>query len=188
MPEKLAPDICVIGAGAAGLSAAAAPALFGVPTVLIEQGNMGGECLNDGCVPSKALLAAARRADHMRGDAFGVRASDVQVDFAKVQAHVQDVIASIAPVDAAERFRALGVRVIQGYARFTDRRTVTVGDAYAVRARRFVVATGARAAVPPSQCCSPRPPSICTCTWPRSPAPASAARTRSQPRVPSASE
>lgn len=149
MPEQLAPDICVIGAGAAGLSAAAAAALFGVPTVLIEQGNMGGECLNDGCVPSKALLAAARRADHMRGDAFGVRASDVQVDFAKVQAHVQDVIASIAPVDAAERFRALGVRVIQGYARFTDRRTVTVGDAYAVRARRFVVATGARAAVPP---------------------------------------
>ena len=150
MPEKLAPDICVIGAGAAGLSAAAAAALFGVPTVLIEQGKMGGECLNEGCVPSKGLVAAAKRAANMnRGHEFGVHAGDVRVDFAKVQAHVQDVIARIAPVDSAERFAALGVRVIKGHATFTDRRTVMVGDAYEVRARRFIVATGARAAVPP---------------------------------------
>lgn len=148
--ERITPDICVIGAGAAGLSVAAAAAAFGVPTVLIERGEMGGECLNTGCVPSKALLAAARHAAHMRhGDRFGVRPSDVQVDFARVQTHVRDVIERIAPADSAERYAALGVRVIKGEARFVDRRTVAVGEAYEIRARRFVVATGSRPAVPP---------------------------------------
>jgi pyruvate/2-oxoglutarate dehydrogenase complex dihydrolipoamide dehydrogenase (E3) component len=147
--ERLTPDICVIGAGAAGLSAAAAAAAFGVSIVLIERGEMGGECLHDGCVPSKALLAAAKRAAHMRSDAFGVHAGEVRVDFAKVQAHVQDIIAEIAPADSAERFAGLGVRVIRGYARFIDRRTVAVGDTHEIRARRFIVATGSKAAVPP---------------------------------------
>ena len=147
--ERITPDICVIGAGAAGLSVATAAAAFGVPTVLIERGAMGGECLNSGCVPSKALLAAAKHAAHMaHGHEFGVRATEIHVDFAKVQAHVQEVIASIAPTDSVERLTGLGVRVIKGHAKFIDRRTVSVGDVE-VRARRFIVATGSSPAVPP---------------------------------------
>src|SRR3569623_2374829 len=145
---RLTPDICVIGGGAAGLSVAAAAA-FGGSTVLVERHEMGGECLHDGCVPSKALLAAAKRAAQMRsGDAFGVHAAEVRVDFAKVQAHVQDVIAEIAPVDSVERFTGLGVRAIRGHAKFVDRRTVAVGETHESRARRFVIATGAKPAVP----------------------------------------
>ena len=147
--ERITPDICVIGAGAAGLSVAAAAAAFGVSTVLVERHEMGGECLNTGCVPSKALLAAAKRAAQMRGDAFGVHSTEVRVDFAKVQEHVQQVIAQIAPADSAERFAGLGVRVIRGTARFIDRRTVVVGDNHEIRARRFVIATGSKPAVPP---------------------------------------
>jgi len=146
--ETLTPDICVIGAGAAGLSVATAAAAFGVPVVLIERGAMGGECLNSGCVPSKALLAAAKRTAHMRGDAMGVRATEIHVDFAQVQAHVRDVIAAVAPTDSVERLTGLGVRVIKGHAKFIDRRTVSVGETE-VRARRFVIATGSTPAVPP---------------------------------------
>src|SRR5450755_2758754 len=119
MAETLKPDICVIGAGSGGLSVAAAAAAFGVPVVLVERHKMGGDCLNTGCVPSKALLAAARRAEIMRSAApFGVTAQAVDVDFAKVHDHVQRVIAAIAPTDSAERFAGLGVRVIQGHAKF----------------------------------------------------------------------
>lgn len=150
MPEKLLPDICVIGAGSGGLSVAAAAAIFGVSVVLIEKHKMGGDCLNTGCVPSKALLAAAKRAQFMRNSAaFGVAASAVNVDFDRVKDHVQRVIAAIAPNDSVERFVGLGVRVIQGHANFRDRNTVVVGDAYEIRARRFVIATGSRPAVPP---------------------------------------
>jgi pyruvate/2-oxoglutarate dehydrogenase complex dihydrolipoamide dehydrogenase (E3) component len=148
MAETLKPDICVIGGGSGGLSVAAAAAAFGVPCVLIERHKMGGDCLNTGCVPSKALLAAAKRAELARGAlAFGVTAS-LDVDFAKVHDHVQRVIAAIAPNDSVERFTGLGVQVIKGEAKFTDRRTVAVGD-YMIRARRFVIATGSTAAVPP---------------------------------------
>ena len=85
MAELITPDICVIGAGSGGLSVAAAAAAFGVPVVLIEKGRMGGECLNSGCVPSKALIAAARRAHGVTGlDAFGITASAPQIDFARV--------------------------------------------------------------------------------------------------------
>src|SRR5579875_1450779 len=119
--ERISPDICVIGAGAAGVSVATAAAGLGASTALIERGAMGGECLNSGCVPSKALLAAARHAASMRRDDFGIRAADIRVDFAKVQAHVQEVIASLAPADSVERLTGLGVRVIKGHARFVDR-------------------------------------------------------------------
>jgi pyruvate/2-oxoglutarate dehydrogenase complex dihydrolipoamide dehydrogenase (E3) component len=135
------------------LSVAAAAAAFGVPTVLIEKHKMGGDCLNTGCVPSKALLAAGKRAELMRNSgAFGVSAQSVAIDFAKVHAHVHGVIAAIAPSDSAERFNGLGVRVIQGQAKFTDNRTVAVGDQYEIRARRFVVAAGSTPAVPPIPC------------------------------------
>ena len=149
MTETLKPDICVIGGGSGGLSVAAAAAAFGVPVVLIERGKMGGDCLNTGCMPSKALLASAKRAAVMRSAApFGVTASTIDVDFGNVHDHVHRVIAAIAPADSAERFAGLGVRVIKGTAKFKDRRTVTVGDTE-IRARRFVIATGSSPAVPP---------------------------------------
>src|SRR6185437_4488349 len=150
MAETLKPDICVIGGGSGGLSVAAAAAAFGVPVVLIERHKMGGDCLNTGCVPSKSLLAAGRRAALMRSaGAFGVTASSIDIDFGKVHDHVQRVIAAIAPTDSTERFAGLGVRVIKGHAKFKDRRTVIVGDDYEIRARRFVIATGSAPALPP---------------------------------------
>ena len=150
MAERLQPDICVIGAGSGGLSVAAAAAAFGVSVVLIEKDKMGGECLNTGCVPSKALIAAGKRA-HALADAraFGVSAGPADVDFAKVHRHVHDVIAAIAPNDSKERFNGLGVRVIAGAARFKDRNTVVVGEGIEIAARRFVIATGSSPALPP---------------------------------------
>jgi pyruvate/2-oxoglutarate dehydrogenase complex dihydrolipoamide dehydrogenase (E3) component len=148
-PQTLTPDICVIGAGSGGLSVAAAAAAFGVPVVLIEKGKMGGDCLNYGCVPSKALLAAAKHAQAVRaGAAFGIAAQRPAVDFVKVHGHVHGVIGAIAPNDSKERFTGLGVQVIEGAARFKDEETVAVGD-LEVKARRFVVATGSAPAVPP---------------------------------------
>ena len=150
MAETLKPDICVIGAGSGGLSVAAGAAAFGVPVVLIEKGKMGGDCLNTGCVPSKALIAAARHAAALAQSAdFGVSGGPPKVDFARVRDHVHGVIAAIAPNDARERFTGLGVRVIAGTARFTDTATVAVGDAFVIKARRFVIATGSSPAIPP---------------------------------------
>jgi len=149
MAELLEPDICVIGAGAGGLSIAAGAAAFGVPVVLIERGRMGGDCLNYGCVPSKSLIAAARHAmTFAQAPDFGVTGGPAQVDFAKVRDHVRGVIAAIAPNDSKARFTGLGVRVIEGTARFTDAATVAVGDAFAIKARRFVIATGSSPAIP----------------------------------------
>ena len=149
MAEVLKPDLCVIGAGSGGLSVAAAAAIFGVPVVLIERHKMGGDCLNVGCVPSKALIAAAHRAEDIRRSApFGIVAGAPQVHFKRVHEHVQSVISAIAPNDSVERFTSLGVRVISGEACFIDRRTVRVGD-IEIQPRRFVIATGSRPALPP---------------------------------------
>src|SRR5262245_41113152 len=149
MADTLKPDLCVIGAGAGGLSVAAAAAAFGVPVVLIERGRMGGDCLNYGCVPSKALLAAARHvADIAHAGALGVRTNATEVDFAAVTKHVRDTIAALAPNDSVERFTGLGVRVISGTARFTDPETVAVDDKVSIKARRFVIATGSTPFVP----------------------------------------
>lgn len=142
-------DLCIIGAGAAGLSAAAAAAALGQRVVLIEKHRMGGDCLNYGCVPSKALLAAAKRAHAMRTSGpFGIRSVIPQIDPSAVRAHIQQVIAAIAPNDSVERFSALGVQVIQAAGRFVDRETVAAGD-YRIKARRFVIATGSSPLVPP---------------------------------------
>ena len=147
-PEILKPDLCVIGAGAAGLSVAAIAAAFGVPVVLVERGRMGGECLNVGCVPSKALLAAAHVAETFRrATRFGIAAAKPRIDPERVQDHLRDVIAGIAPNDSAERFGAMGVRVLRGEARFADPRHVVVGG-LRIKARRFVVATGSRPLMP----------------------------------------
>lgn len=149
MSELLKPDICVIGAGSGGLSVAAAAAAFGVSCVLIEKGRMGGDCLNYGCVPSKALIAAAKHAYGMRESGrFGIKSVDPEVNFGKVADHVHDVIEAIAPNDSEERFAGMGVRVIRAAASFKDKRTIAAGG-YEIRARRFVIATGSSPAPPP---------------------------------------
>lgn len=149
MTEVLKPDLCVIGAGSGGLSVASAAAQLGLKVVLIEKGEMGGDCLNSGCVPSKSLIAAAKRAHLMRTTRpFGITPTSPVVNHRAVNAHVQGVIAAIAPNDSVERFTGLGVRVIRAPAGFADAATVVAGDT-AVRARRFVVATGSSPAIPP---------------------------------------
>lgn len=145
MTHVLETDLCIIGAGAAGLSVAAAAARLGRPVVLIEKGKMGGDCLNYGCVPSKSLLAAAKRA-HQAGVHLGVTLT-AAVDFPAVQAHVHNVIAAIAPHDSQERFESLGCTVLRAPARFTGPRQVTAGD-QVIAARRFVIATGSRPRLP----------------------------------------
>lgn len=142
-------DIAVIGAGSGGLTVAAAAAQFGRKVVLFEKGEMGGDCLNSGCVPSKALLAAAKQAQALRGGAaLGIAAVEPHVDFAAVRAHVQQAIAAIAPHDSQPRFEGLGVTVIRAAAQFVDERTLeAAGSRYT--ARRIVIATGSRPAVPP---------------------------------------
>jgi pyruvate/2-oxoglutarate dehydrogenase complex dihydrolipoamide dehydrogenase (E3) component len=155
MAEQLTPDLCVIGAGSAGLSVAATAAALGVPVVLIEKSRMGGECLNTACVPSKALIAAGRRAEGFRSSArFGIKSSRPVVEFDDAIDRIHGVIEAIAPNDSKERFAGLGVRVIEGEARFADTRTVVVGQEsdtkYEIRARRFVIATGSVPAVPSS--------------------------------------
>lgn len=142
-------DIAVIGAGSAGLSVAAAAAQFGQSVILFEKDAMGGDCLNTGCVPSKALLAAAKAAQaHRASEGFGIAGHEPGVDFAGAMEHVRRVIAAIAPHDSQERLEGLGVTVIRAAAKFIGPQTIEAGGA-AYEARRIVIATGSRAAVPP---------------------------------------
>ena len=148
MTWALTPDLCVIGAGAAGLSVAAGAAQMGAEVVLIERGLMGGDCLNFGCVPSKSLLAAARSAAvTRRGAALGLGSAPPRIDFAAVIDSVHKVIAALAPNDSVERFERLGVQVLRTEARFTSPRTLLAGG-IEIRPRRFVIATGSRPAIP----------------------------------------
>jgi pyruvate/2-oxoglutarate dehydrogenase complex dihydrolipoamide dehydrogenase (E3) component len=139
--SSLDTDICIIGGGSGGLSVAAGAVQMGARVVLVEGHKMGGDCLNYGCVPSKALLAQAKAAKARGGAAKG--------DFAAAMGHVAATIATIAPHDSVERFTGLGVRVIEGWARFADARQLEVAGGPTIRARRFVIATGSRAFVPP---------------------------------------
>lgn len=144
-------DLVVIGGGSGGLSVAAGAAQLGIHTVLIERGHMGGDCLNTGCVPSKALLAAAKRAHLIsKNDISGITAQNVAIDFATVKDHVMQTIATIAPNDSEERFRGLGVDVMKGDARFISPHTVIVNGQH-ITAKNFVIATGTRAFIPPIQ-------------------------------------
>ncbi len=148
MTELLKSDICIIGAGSAGLSVAAGASRLGADTVLIEAERMGGDCLNVGCVPSKSLIAAASRAHAMRSAAaFGIEPAQPVVHMDRVRRHIDEVIRGIAPNDSVERFAGLGVRIVQAHGRFVDDRTVEAGG-FAISARRFVIATGSRPAVP----------------------------------------
>jgi pyruvate/2-oxoglutarate dehydrogenase complex dihydrolipoamide dehydrogenase (E3) component len=146
--DRIKTDICVIGAGSGGLSVAAGAVQMGARVVLIEAADMGGDCLNSGCVPSKALIAAAKAAEAQRRGFRGIAAVEPRVDFGAVKDHVAAVIDRIAPVDSQERFEGLGCTVIRAFARFTGPREVEAGGTR-ISARRFVIATGSRPLVPP---------------------------------------
>jgi len=149
MSKRIKTDLCIIGGGSGGLSVAAGAVQMGARVVLVEGGLMGGDCLNHGCVPSKALISASKHAHAMTSGApFGIRPVTPEVDYAAAKDHVAGVVASIAPLDSVERFEALGVRVIQAYGKFTSPRELVAGDV-TIRARRFVVATGSSPFVPP---------------------------------------
>ena len=149
MASVLKPDLCVIGAGSGGLTTAAAAAAFGVKVVLIERGAMGGDCLNYGCVPSKALIAAGKHVAAIReAKRFGISAGEPQVDFSAVKDHVRGVVDAIAPNDSVERFESLGVTVLKSHAEFVDEKTVSAAGQI-VQARRYVIATGSSPFVPP---------------------------------------
>lgn len=141
-------DLLVIGAGSGGLSVAAGASQMGADVVLLEGHKMGGDCLNYGCVPSKALLAAGAKAQAMRGDAFGVSGVEPVVDYAAAKDHVRATIATIEPHDSVERFEGLGVNVIQAYGTFISDTELEAGDTI-ITARRFVISTGSTPFVPP---------------------------------------
>ncbi|MEX2140556.1 MAG: mercuric reductase [Pirellulales bacterium] len=142
-------NLVVLGGGTAGLVTAAGAAGLGARVALVERGLLGGDCLNYGCVPSKALLRTARAAADVRQAAsFGVQSTgDVRVDFPAAMARLRRLRSDISPHDGAQRFRGLGVDVFFGEARFVAADTVLVGDQH-LPFRRAVIATGSRAAVP----------------------------------------
>ena len=149
MMERIEADLCVIGAGSGGLSIAAGAVQMGASVVLLEGGKMGGDCLNYGCVPSKALIAAGKAAvAHRGGERLGVTSLDPTVDYGAAKDHVRAVIAGIEPHDSVERFESLGVQVITEYGEFISDYQVKAGN-NVIEARRFVIATGSKAFVPP---------------------------------------
>jgi pyruvate/2-oxoglutarate dehydrogenase complex dihydrolipoamide dehydrogenase (E3) component len=147
--KKMNVDICVIGAGSGGLSVASGAVQMGARTVLIEKHKMGGDCLNYGCVPSKALIAAGNAAQAVRNSThFGVQANILKIDPAGVYSRVRKTIAAIEPNDSVERFERLGVHVIQAMGQMTGKQEVIAGDTH-ITARRIVIATGSRSFIPP---------------------------------------
>ncbi|MBO43389.1 MAG: dihydrolipoamide dehydrogenase [Rhodospirillaceae bacterium] len=149
MANILKPDICVIGGGAGGLSVAAAASQMGAKIVLVERGKMGGDCLNYGCVPSKATIAAAHKAHVIReSKKFGLKAVEPTIDFQDLHDHIHGIIAAIAPHDSVERFEGLGVTVIHDEGRFTGPREVAAGNTI-IQAKKFIISTGSSADIPP---------------------------------------
>ncbi|TMV03264.1 dihydrolipoamide dehydrogenase [Ruegeria sediminis] len=147
--ERIRTDILVIGAGSGGLSVAAGASQMGADVVLLEGSEMGGDCLNYGCVPSKALIASGKAAHaQAHSSVFGVAGVTPQVDYAVAMEHVRDVIAQIAPMDSQERFEGFGVRVVRDYGQFISPTEVQAGE-HVISARRIVIATGSSPMVPP---------------------------------------
>ncbi|MBO6789939.1 MAG: FAD-dependent oxidoreductase [Dinoroseobacter sp.] len=147
--NRIKTDILVIGAGSGGLSIAAGASQMGAKVVLLEGHKMGGDCLNYGCVPSKALLASAKQAQAMRtGKKYGVSPVMPEVSYGAAKDHVHEVIETIAPVDSQERFEEFGVHVIREFGKFISPTEVQAGD-NVITARRIVIATGSRPFVPP---------------------------------------
>lgn len=151
-PSRFDRDIVVIGGGAAGLVASYIAAAVRARVTLVEREKMGGDCLNTGCVPSKALIRAARSVREVRrADRYGVRVAEPEVDFAAVMGHVHGAIEAIAPHDSVERYQGLGVEVLEGEARLASPWEVTVATPEGPRTlttRHVIIASGARPRVP----------------------------------------
>ena len=147
--KRIEADVLIIGAGSGGLSVAAGAAQMGADVVLLEGHKMGGDCLNFGCVPSKALIASGKAAYSQRhSERYGVANGAGKVDYAAAKDHVADVISQIEPMDSQERFEGFGVNVIREYGRFISKDEVQAGDTV-IKARRVVIATGSSPLVPP---------------------------------------
>ena len=146
--KQIDADVCVIGAGSAGLSVAAGTSQLGLRTVLIEANRMGGDCLNTGCVPSKAMLALAKAAHGaLRVEDSQIGPAEMALPHRLVHEFVHRAIATIAPHDSQARFEQLGATVVREHARFVDEHTVETASAR-IRSRFFVIAAGSRARIP----------------------------------------
>ena len=142
-------NLVVIGAGSAGLVSAYIAAAVKAKVILIERHKMGGDCLNTGCVPSKAILRSAKVASLMRrADEFGIESVPVKPMFKKVMQRVQNVVAAIEPHDSVERYTDLGVECVKGDAQIIDQHTVQVGERK-ITAKSIIIAAGASPFVPP---------------------------------------
>ena len=153
-PKRFDRNLVVIGAGSAGLVSAYIAAAAKAKVTLIEANKMGGDCLNFGCVPSKALIKSARVAHQMRhADHYGLKAVEPEVPFSAVMERVHKVIAEVEPHDSVERYTGLGVEVLEGYAKLIDPWTVEValkdGSTQRLTTRSIIIATGAQPFVPP---------------------------------------
>lgn len=153
-PKSFDRNLLVIGAGAGGLVTSYIAAAVKAKVTLIEAGEMGGDCLNYGCVPSKAIIKSAKIVDQItHGEHYGLENATPQFSFKKVMARVHQVIADIAPHDSVERYTDLGVEVIKGYGKLINPWTVEIklndGTMQTLTARSIVIATGARPFVPP---------------------------------------
>ncbi|KGP62494.1 hypothetical protein EP47_06195 [Legionella norrlandica] len=149
MNKTIKCDLAIIGGGSAGLSLAAGSSQLGLKVILIESGKMGGDCLNYGCVPSKSLLAAAKAFYNAKHSThLGLQAKDLKIDFQQVMQHVHQVIDNISEHDSVQRFKSLGVHVIQKTGKFLDPNSLQAGDVI-IQAKRFAVATGSSPFIPP---------------------------------------
>jgi pyruvate/2-oxoglutarate dehydrogenase complex dihydrolipoamide dehydrogenase (E3) component/uncharacterized membrane protein YdjX (TVP38/TMEM64 family) len=148
-PRRFDRNLIVIGAGAGGLVTALIGATVRARVTLIERGEMGGDCLNTGCVPSKALIRSARAAHELRtAAAYGIAPAEPEVRFADVVARIHRIIAEIAPADSVERYTGLGVDVRKGHAKLVDPWTVEIDGGDRLTARSIVIAAGGEPAVP----------------------------------------
>jgi pyruvate/2-oxoglutarate dehydrogenase complex dihydrolipoamide dehydrogenase (E3) component len=149
-PKRFDRNVIVIGAGSAGLVSAYIASMVKAKVTLVEAHDMGGDCLNTGCVPSKALIKSAKVAHQVAGSArFGIQSGAPVIDFPAVMRRVRDVITAIEPHDSVERFTGLGVDCVKGYARFVDPWTIEIDGARQLTAKSFIIATGAAPFIPP---------------------------------------
>jgi pyruvate/2-oxoglutarate dehydrogenase complex dihydrolipoamide dehydrogenase (E3) component len=149
-PKRFDRNLIVIGAGSAGLVSAYIASMVKAKVTLVEAHDMGGDCLNTGCVPSKALIKSAKVAHQVADSArFGIQSGAPVIDFPAVMRRVRDVITAIEPHDSVERFTGLGVDCVKGYARFVDPWTIEIDGARQLTAKSFIIATGAAPFIPP---------------------------------------
>ena len=149
-PKRFDRNLIVIGAGSAGLVSAYIASMVKAKVTLVEAHDMGGDCLNTGCVPSKALIKSAKVAHQVADSArFGIQSGAPVIDFPAVMRRVRDVITAIEPHDSVERFTGLGVDCVKGYARFIDPWTIEIDGARQLTAKSFIIATGAAPFIPP---------------------------------------